>query len=238
MPDFAGVDAGAATGAVTVGEGVLAGSGDVAEAAAGWLTVSSGVGVAEAFAACLRARADVRAGRAVSAVVGSLSDDVLTLALGGGAGADGATTVCGVVVTGAAAGGAGATGVVGAASGVLTAASGGAVGATAACGVVVTGAAAGGAGATWVAGAASGALLTGAGVTAVAGGVVACAPGAGAAATGAVLDGSVLLFGVCANPSATSKAGRTISRNTLFMESSKEFRLAAVRNFVWDLLCF
>ena len=228
MPDFAGVDAGAATGAVTVGEGVLAVSGDVAEEAAGWFTVSSGVGVAEAFAACLRARADVRAGRAVSAVVGSLSDDVLTLALGGGAGADGATTVSGVVVPG----------VAGAASGVLTAASGGAVGATAACGVVVTGAAAGGAGATWVAGAASGALLTGAGVTAVAGGVVACAPGAGAAATGAVLDGSVLLFGVCANPSATSKAGRTISRNTLFMESSKEFRLAAVRNFVWDLLCF
>jgi hypothetical protein len=229
MPDFAGVDAGAATGAVTVGEGVLAVSGDVAEAAAGWLTVSSGVGVAEAFAACLRARTDERAGRAGSAVVGSLSDDVLTLALGGGVGAEGATTVSGVVVTG----------VAGAASGVLTAASGGAVGATAACGVVVTGAAAGGAGATWVAGAASGALLTGAGVTAVCGGVVVCAPEAGAAATGAVLDGSVLLFaaGACANPSATSKAGRTISRDTLFMESSKKIRLAAVWNFLWDLLC-
>ena len=102
MPDFAGVDAGVATGAVTVGEGVLAVSGDVAEAAAGWLTVSSGVGVAEAFAACLRARTDERAGRAGSAVVGSLSDDVVTLAFDGGAGAEGATTVSGVVVTGVA----------------------------------------------------------------------------------------------------------------------------------------
>ncbi len=230
MPDFAGAEAVVATGVVTVGEGVLALSGGVAEAAAGWLTVSSAVGVADAFAACLRARADERAGRAVSAVVGSLSDDVLTLALGGGAGAEGATTVSGVV----------ATGVAGAASGVLTVASGGAVGAMAASGVAATGAAAGGAGATWLTGATSGTLLGGAGATAVAGGVVACEPEAGAAATGAVLGGSVLLLaaGVCANPIATSKAGRTISRNIRFMESSKEFRIAVVRNFVWDLLCF
>ena len=38
----------------------------------------------------------------------------------------------------------------------------------------------------------------------------------------------LLAAGVCANPSATSRAGTTISKNTLFMESSEKSRLAAV----------
>jgi hypothetical protein len=33
----------------------------------------------------------------------------------------------------------------------------------------------------------------------------------------------MLAAGVCANPSATSRAGITINRNTLFMESSEDF---------------
>ena len=33
----------------------------------------------------------------------------------------------------------------------------------------------------------------------------------------------MLAAGFCANPSATSKAGITINRNTLFMESSEDF---------------
>jgi hypothetical protein len=46
----------------------------------------------------------------------------------------------------------------------------------------------------------------------------------------------MLAAGVCANPSATSRAGPAINKNALFMESSKESRLAAVRNFAWDLI--
>jgi hypothetical protein len=38
----------------------------------------------------------------------------------------------------------------------------------------------------------------------------------------------MLAVGVCANPSATSRAGTTISKNAFFMESSEESRLAAV----------
>jgi hypothetical protein len=38
----------------------------------------------------------------------------------------------------------------------------------------------------------------------------------------------MLAAGVCANPSATSRAGTTININALFMESSVDSRLAAV----------
>ena len=209
---FVAMGAGVAAGAVTVGEGVLTVAEGAAAARSGWLTVSSGIAVAAAFAACFRDRVDGRVVRvADSSVVGTLSEDVLTLALGtavGSAGAAGATTGSGVVVTGAAG------------AGVLTVALGGAAGGMAVSGVVATGAA----------GAAAGALGGGEGATTVSGGVATWAAGAGAAAAGAVFDWSVLLFatGFCASPSATSKAGRTISRNTFFMQSSKECRLAAV----------
>jgi hypothetical protein len=39
--------------------------------------------------------------------------------------------------------------------------------------------------------------------------------------------------GVCANPNPTSRAETRISRNTLFMESSEKFRLAADMNSAW-----
>jgi hypothetical protein len=38
----------------------------------------------------------------------------------------------------------------------------------------------------------------------------------------------MLAAGVCAKPSATSRAGKTINSNALFMESSEDSRLAAV----------
>jgi hypothetical protein len=68
-----------------------------------------------------------------------------------------------------------------------------------------------------------------AGGTAVCAGVVAVAAGAAVAAAG-ILVWSVLVLaaGVCANPSATSRTGTTISRNTRFMESSEKSHLAAV----------
>jgi hypothetical protein len=51
-----------------------------------------------------------------------------------------------------------------------------------------------------------------------------------------VWSGLGLATGVCANPSATSKATTAINKNALFMESSEDSRPAAVRNFAWDLI--
>ena len=59
--------------------------------------------------------------------------------------------------------------------------------------------------------------------------MVVVATGAGAAAVGVLIwSGVGLESGVCANPGAPSRAVTTMSRNTLFMESSEEPRLAAV----------
>lgn len=127
-------------------------------------------------------------------------------------GEDAAAGSAGTLTAAVAAGGATAVGAGGIA---------GAVGATGA----TTGAAVG-AGVT-TAGAGGGAGTTG--VTTGCAGVVVVATGAGAVAVGGLIwSGVGRVSGVCANPDAPSRAVTTISRNTLFMESSEEPRLAAV----------
>jgi hypothetical protein len=124
----------------------------------------------------------------------------------------------------AAVGSAGTFTVPAAAGGATAVGAGGIEGAMGATGVT-TGATVGAGVTTAGAGGAVGAV----GVTTGCAGVVVVATGAGAAAAGVLIwSGVGLASGVCANPGARSRAVTTISKNTLFMESSEEPRLAAV----------
>lgn len=51
-----------------------------------------------------------------------------------------------------------------------------------------------------------------------------------------IWSGAGLVAGVCANPSAPSRAVTRISRNIFFIRFSEEPRLAAVRISGWDLI--